>query len=109
MRNAVGCCRAAAASAPAGCTTDVSGYSQFLGLKKAGAKFVDHAQLAKNGHIKQLSLYFNKASGCLRGAKAAFGPLPTPGMIGSSASTTEVALKLRDGEHITKAEYKVQQ
>lgn len=80
-----------------------------MGLKKAGAKFVDHASLAKNGHIKQVSLYFNKASGCLRGAKAAFGPVPTPGMIGSSANTIEAALKLRDGEHVTKAEYKAKQ
>ncbi|WIA36109.1 hypothetical protein OEZ86_007459 [Tetradesmus obliquus] len=100
---------AAAESARAGCISDIAGYSQFLGLKKAGAKFVDYAPLAKNGHIKQISLYFNKASGCVRGAKAAFGPLPTPGMIGSSANTTEVALKLKDGEHVTKAEFKAKQ
>jgi hypothetical protein len=100
---------ASADSARAGCISDISGYSQFLGLKKAGAKFVDHASLAKNGDIKQVSLYYNKASGCLRGAKVVFGPLPTPGMIGSSVNTTEVALKLRDGEHVTKAEFKAKQ
>jgi hypothetical protein len=102
-------CLAAAGSARTGCKSDISGYSPFLGLKRAGAKFVDHAPLSSKGNIKQVSLYFNKASGCLRGAKAAFGPLPVPGMIGSSANTTEVALKLRDGEHVTKAEYKAQQ
>lgn len=95
---------AAAADAQQGCP-DLT-YSKFVGTKKSGAKYVDHTQLSSKGNIVQVSLYYNKVAGCLRGAKAAFGDKPTPGMIGSSANTTEAALKLKGGEYVTKVDYK---
>lgn len=68
---------------------------------------VDHTSLSAKGPISRVALYYSKKRGCLKGAKVAFGSPPVPGMIGSSADTTEKSLKLEAGEAITKAEYKV--
>ncbi|KAF8059416.1 hypothetical protein HT031_005221 [Scenedesmus sp. PABB004] len=91
------------------CKTSPAGVSPFIGTKQSGAKFVDHAPLAARGPLVQVSLYFSKPSGCLRGAKVAFSSAtgaPLPGMLGVSANTTEAALKMHPGEAVTKAEYK---
>lgn len=66
---------------------------------------LDHMSLASKGPITRVSLYYAKEKGCLKAIKTAFGNPPVPGVIGSTAGTTERSLKLQDGETITKAEY----
>jgi hypothetical protein len=89
------------------CKEDVLGTSSLIGSQQKGAIMVDHTPLAAKGPITRVSLYYNKEKGCLKAAKAAFGSPPSPGVIGSTAGTTEKALKLDAGEVVTKAEYKV--
>lgn len=81
----------------------------FGGIVKKGAVIVDHSSLASKGRITRMGLYFSKSAGCLKGAKAAFGSPPTPGIVGSTAEATEHALKLEVDEYFTKAEYKANQ
>lgn len=88
------------------CKEDVLGHSSIIGRKQQGAVMVDHSSLAAKGPITRVSLYYSKDKGCLKAAKAAFGDPPAPGIIGSTAGTTERSLKLEAGEVITKAEYK---
>lgn len=88
------------------CKEDVMGHSSIIGSKQQGAVMVDHSSLAAKGPITRVSLYYSKDKGCLKAAKAAFGDPPSPGVIGSTAGTTERWLKLEAGEVIIKAEYK---
>lgn len=101
------CCLACTAHAQEDCKEDVLGHSSLIGSQQKGAIMVDHTPLAAKGPISRVSLYYSKDKGCLKAAKAAFGSPPSPGVIGSTAGTTEKALKLDAGEVITKAEYKV--
>lgn len=95
-----------AVSAQESCKEDVLGLSSIIGSKQKGSLMVDHSDLATEGPITRVSLYYSKERGCLKAAKAAFGDPPVPGVIGSTADSTEHALKLQPGEVITKAEYK---
>lgn len=96
----------AEAQAQEACKEEVLGQSSLIGSKQKGSVMVDHTPLADNGPITRVTLYYNRDRGCLQGAKAAFGSVPVPGMVGNTAGATEKALKLEAGEVITKAEYK---
>jgi hypothetical protein len=100
-------CFVSAAYAQEYCKEEVLGHSSLIGSQQKGAIMVDHTPLVAKGPITRVSLYYSKDKGCLKAAKAAFGSPPSPGVIGSTAGTTEKALKLEAGEVITKAEYKV--
>lgn len=67
---------------------------------------MDHTGLAAQGPLRQVSLYYSPAAGCLRGAKVSYASPsgPVPGMLGNSINTSEAALKLNDGEAVTAIE-----